>query len=399
MFHPPAHRIRHALAASVAAAALALSACGGGGSSSGATGTLALSLTDAPACGYSAVNVTITKLSVHQSSTASVTDGGWIDIPITTQRVDLLTLQNGVLAKLGQVPLAPGKYTQMRLLLADNDGVPAGQPIPNSVVPIGQPEALLTTPSGQQSGVKLNVDIDIAADQLADFVIDFNACKSVVSAGASGKYLLKPVLSVTPHFISGVKGSVDASIATGANTAVLLEKPGTATSAPVVVKATAPDSAGNFVLDPVAPGTYDLVVTANGHVTAVVTGVVVQSGLVTIVGSAINPPASLSGTIGGVVTAVAPIDATLAATQVLTGGATIEVAGANANAVTGAYALVLPVGAVSVAPYTTGALAFAADASTAGKYTINATSGAATKSSSLLSLAANATLTAGFTFP
>ena len=399
MFLNPAHRARYALYASVAAAALALSACGGGGSSSGGTGTLSMSLTDAPACGYSAVNVTITKLSVNQSSTASVTDPGWIDIPIATQRVDLLSLQNGVLAKLGQVPLAPGKYTQMRLLLADNASAAAAQPIPNSVVPTGKAETALTTPSAQQTGLKLNVDINIAADQLADFVIDFNACKSVVSAGASGKYLLKPVLSVTPNFISAVKGSVDASIASGANTSILLEQPGTATSAPVVVKATAPDSAGNFVLGPVAPGTYDLVITANGHATAVVTGVAVQSGLVTIVGSAINPPSSTTGTIGGFVTAAAPIDATLAATQALTTGGTIEVASASADSVTGAYSFILPVGAVSVAPYTTGALTFAADASTAGKYVVSATSGTTTKSSSLLSLTAGATLTAGFTFP
>lgn len=402
MFLRLSSALRRPLQVGAAAIALALAGCGGGGGGSAGgtgTGTLSMSLTDAPACGYSAVNVTITKLSVHQSSSASVTDPGWIDIPITSQRIDLLTLQNGVLAKLGQVPLAPGKYTQMRLLLADNAGAAAGQPTPNSVVPTGKAETPLTTPSGQQTGLKLNVDIDIAANQLADFVIDFNACKSIVSAGASGKYLLKPVLSVTPNFISGVKGSVDASIATGANTAILLEQPGTATSAPVVVKATAPDSAGNYLLGPVAPGTYDLVVTSSGHATAVVTGVVVQSGLVTIVGSAINPPVSSTGTIGGVVTAAAPIDASLAATQALTGGGSIEVNGIAADAVTGAYSFTLPVGAVAVAPYTAGALTFSADAGTGGKYTINATSGTTTKSSSLLSLTTGATLTASFTFP
>ena len=291
------------------------------------------------------------------------------------------------------------KQDKMRLLLADNASAAVGAPIPNSVVPTGQQEAALTTPSGQQTGLKLNVDIDIAANQLADFVVDFNACKSVVQAGASGKYLLKPVLSVTPKFISGVKGTVDASIASGTRTAVLLEQPGTATTLPVVVKATAPDAAGNYVLNPVAPGTYNLVITSDGHATAVVTGVVVQSGLVTTIGSSISPPTSLVGAIGGVVIAAAPIDASLVATQALTGGATIEVAFTSANTVGGAYALSLPVGAVSVAPYSTGALAFTGDAGTAGKYTINATSGTTTKSSSLLSLTAGATLTVGFTFP
>ena len=198
-------------AALATAVTLALTACGGGGSAGGGSGTLAMSLTDAPACGYSNVFVTITKLSVNQSSSASVTDAGWVDIPVTAQRVDLVSLQNGVLAQLGQTPLPEGKYTQMRLLLADNASASAGQPIPNSVIPTGGSESALTTPSAQQTGLKLNVDIDVAADKLADFVIDFNVCKSIVAAGASGKYLLKPVLAVTPHYVSGVKGSVDAS--------------------------------------------------------------------------------------------------------------------------------------------------------------------------------------------
>ncbi len=391
----------HPAAALATAAALVLSACGGGGGSSGGSGTLAMSLTDAPTCGYSNVYVTITKLSVNQSSTASATDAGWIDIPVTAQRVDLVTLQNGVLAQLGQTPLPEGKYTQMRLLLADNASATAGQPIPNSIVPTGGSETALTTPSGQKTGLKLNVDIDVAANQLADFVVDFNVCKSIVTAGASGKYLLKPVLSVTPNFVSGVKGSVDASIATGANTMVMLETPGTATQAPVVVKATSPKSSGIFLLEPVSPGTYDLVVTSSGHVTSVVTGVVVTADTLTTVGGAINPPASVlaDGTLSGNVT---PADAMLAVTQTLGSGATaatIEVVGGPADATTGAYSYKVPVGAVSVAPYAAGTLTFTSDLGNTGKYTVSATSGTSTKSSTLLTVGAGATVVTNFTFP
>lgn len=382
-----------------AAASVAVAACGGGGSSPSSGGSLAMSLTDAPSCGYSNVFVTITKLSVNQSSTASTTDAGWVDIPVPTQRVDLVTLQNGVLAQLGQTPLPEGKYTQMRLLLADNTSAQAGQPIPNSVVPTGGSETALTTPSAQQSGLKLNVDIDVAANQLADFVLDFNVCKSIVAAGASGKYLLKPVLSVTPHFVSGVKGSVDASIATSAQ--VMLETPGTSSQAPVVVKATAPDSTGNFLLEPVAPGTYDLVVTSSGHVTSVVTGVVVSGSTVTTMSTPIAPAASAlaDGTLGGTVT---PADAMLSVTQIVGSGATagtIEVAGGPADSTTGAYSYKMPVGPVSVAPYAIGTLMFISDAGNAGRYTVSATSGTATKSSALLTLGAGLNVSSNFSFP
>ena len=291
-------------------------------------------MTDAPGCGYDAVNVTITDVSVHQSSTAAATDAGWVHVPITAQKINLLNLQNGVLATLGQTPLPAGNYTQMRLLLASNSGMT----LANSVVPTGGSEVALKTPSGQQTGLKMNVDIKIAPDQMADFVVDFNACKSVVSAGASGMYLLKPVVSVTPNFISGVRGMVDASIdgGTGANTQIMLEQPGTSTQPPLVIRATTPDANGNYLLQPVAPGIYDLVVTSNGHATAVVTGVVVQSQLVTTIPGAINPPLSAVGGQGGTVTTgVTPVDAALVAQQTLTAGGTIEVAFTAADTVLG----------------------------------------------------------------
>jgi hypothetical protein len=379
----------------LAAAGLAfmLSACGGGGGGTSGTGTLQMSLTDAPACGYDHVYVTISQLSVNQSGSASDSDAGWVEIPVTPQRIDLLSLQNGVMTTLGTTPLAAGKYTQMRLLLADNASASAGQPIPNAVVPTGGSETALKTPSGQQTGLKMNVDIDIAADKLADFVIDFNACKSVVRAGASGNILLKPVLAVTPVFVTGVQGTVDASIANG-DTTVALE-----TQAGEVVKATTPDATTDKFLLPVAPGTYNLVVTSRNHATAVVTSVVVSADTVTTIGSTIAPPTSTTGTIGGTVVAPAPIDVSLAATQLLAGGSTIEVASTSADATLGTYSFTLPVIAPMVAPYTTGTLTFTADGGAAGKYSVAATLGATTKTSSLLTVTAGGNVAAGFTFP
>ncbi len=59
-----------------------LAGCGGGGDSNPQAGDSSLSvlLTDAPAGGFTAVNVTINKVRVHQSSSASGNDAGWVDI-------------------------------------------------------------------------------------------------------------------------------------------------------------------------------------------------------------------------------------------------------------------------------------------------------------------------------
>ena len=375
----------------------ALAGCGGGGGSSGAdTGTLRVALTDAPACGYDAVNVTIQKVRVHKSSTASDTDAGWSEIVLSpAKRVDLLGLQNGVLAELGQTPLPTGKYTQLRLVLGTNDGT---TPLANSVVPSGGSETALTTPSGQQTGLKMNIDMDVGANQMIDLVLDFDACKSVVRAGASGQYLLKPVVSVIPRFISGVSGFVGTTIANG-NTLITLQQAG------IVVKATAPDSSGAFLLQPVAPGTYDVVITAPGQATEVITDVVVSADTVTPLGTAaapLNPTASAGGTaVGTVTTATAPIDANLRVLQTLSGGHTIEAASGFVNSTTGAYSFALPVGAPLVAPYVASpaTLNFTADAAVAGKYSLQAISGGVTKSAGPITLTSGTTVTTNFTFP
>ena len=62
------------------------------------------------------------------------------------------------------------------------------------------------------------------------------------------------------RFISGVSGYLDPSLV-NSDTLVSVQQAG------AVVRSTAPDSTGKFTLEPVAPGTYDLVIAAPGHVT------------------------------------------------------------------------------------------------------------------------------------
>ena len=376
-----------------------LAACGGGGGGSSdvsfagaSNGTLRLAVTDAPTCGYDAVNVTIQKVRVHKSSTASDTDSGWSEVVLNpARRINLLTLTNGVLDELGQTPLPTGKYTQLRMVLADND---SAHPLANSVLPTGGTETALKTPSGQQSGVKTNINIDIAANKMADFVLDFDACKSVVVAGNSGQYLLKPVVTVVPRYVSGVTGFVDATLVNG-NTSVSLQQGG------VVIKATTPGTTGQFLLQPVVPGSYTLVLTAPGRTTEIVTSVPVTTDTVTPIntsGTALNPPASASGTVNG----TAPVDTLVRVLQPLTVGTTVEIAGRFVDGATGAYSFPLVVNAPRVAPYVAvpTVLAFTADTAAAGRYTLRASlTGFTDKTAVLGTLASGATITTNFTFP
>ncbi len=371
-----------------------LAACGGGGGGdSTGSGTLRLALTDAPSCGYDSVHVTVSKVRVHQSSSASDDAAGWSEIVLNpAQRVDLLSLTNGVLMELGQIPLPTGKYTQMRLVLADNS---TSQPLANAVWPTGGSEVALKTPSGQQSGVKTNINIDIAENKMADFVLDFDACKSVVKAGGSGQYLLKPVVSVIPRYVSGVQGYVDPAIGSGV-TRVSLQLNGT------VVKATVPDSTGKFLLQPVAPGNYTLVMAAPGRTTAVVTGVPVVAETVTPVAS-VTAPIALAPSASATASGTAPADTLVRAMQPLTAAGTVEIDGKYVNSVTGAYAFSLPVNAPLVGAYAAAPapLVFAADTPAAGRYTLRASlQGFADKQTVLPTLAAGGSITDNnFTFP
>src|SRR3546814_12575192 len=89
----------------------------------------------------------------------------------------------------------------------------------NSVVPSGQTtEVALKTPSAVQTGIKVNTRAPFTVEPgtLVALVLDFNACKSVVTTGkgngnphASG-YLLKPVVTAAVQVVSG---SIDGSVA------------------------------------------------------------------------------------------------------------------------------------------------------------------------------------------
>lgn len=351
-------------ATAMVAAATLLAACGGGGSSGTAsgTGTLRVALTDAPSCGFDEVNVTVQKVRVHQSSTAADSDGGWSEVVLNpAKRVNLLDLTNGVLAELGQTELPAGTYTQLRLQLAANGGT---APYANSVVPTGGSETPLDTPSAQQSGLKMNLNLTVAANELADLVLDFDACKSVVTRGASGRYNLKPVVTVLPRVrLDGLvaEGMVAPAIALPTTT-VSLQQAG------VPVRATVPDANGRFVLYPVPAGTYDLVVSAEGRVTAVMTGVPISDSsrtYATPAGTAIDPPPGTPRNIAGVVSITGsttiPV-ATMRALQTVA-TSTVERHSTLNDAVTGGYTLKVVAGAPVSTAYSASAttLSFAVD--------------------------------------
>ena len=359
-----------------------LAGCGGGGDSAGASGggagTLGISLTDAPACGFDAVNVTVSKVRVHQSGTAADNAGGWSEIILNPARkINLLDLTNGVLEYLGETALPAGHYTQVRLLLAAND---ASSPVSNSVVLSSGSSAqiALKTPSAVQTGIKLVHGFDVAAGQRMDLVLDFDACKSVVSLG-NGGFLLKPVVKVIPTARNGIDGFVAPALL-GSNVMVSAQVDGT------VVRSTSPDtSTGAFSLARLAPGNYDVVITADGRATAVISAVPVESSAsVVVISTNAAPfmlPLSAARTISGNATlnSASTTDeaVSVAAKQTVGSGppVTATVKTQSAEMAAGHYSLTLPTDAPLFGRYVIGGtlpIPLVGQTAAAGKYTVEA---------------------------
>jgi carboxypeptidase family protein len=205
-------------------------------------------------------------------------------------------------------------------------------------------------------------------------VLDFDACKSVVKAGNSGQYILKPVLTVVPRSVTGVKGFVSTTLPLSSTT-VAAQQNG------VTIRSTMPDSTGMFSIPFLPTGTYTLVITADGRATGVITGVpavtatTVINGTATAITLPVSTMADVTGTVsvtsvsGTSTVTLALTDATVRALQPLTGGPVIELGSQAVDAVLGTYRFRLPVGAPMTAAYGP-VLAFAPDAAAAGKYTI-----------------------------
>ena len=349
-----------------------------------APGVLAVSLTDGPACGFDEVNVTVSKVRVHQSGSADAKSGGWADITLNPPRkINLLDLNdptqpNFALESLGETPLAAGHYTQLRLGLESNTG---NQPLANSVVLSGTTtEIALDTPSGIQTGIKLIHQFQVAPGQRTDLLLDFDACKSIVQTG-SNTYKLQPVIKVIPTPLNGINGFLDKTLP---NVIVSAQQAGE-----IVRKTVMNTHTGEFFLGHLAPGSYDVVITSDNHATAVISGVTVDTStsITSVSISAapipvVTPPtlaASATHNISGAVTLDNPPadDATVivAAKQLLSDGRTVTVKSVVASLNSGKYlyALTLPTVVPSLGPYSTSLpILFTAEPpSVGGAYTIH----------------------------
>lgn len=216
-------------------ATIGFSACnggGGGGGSSDGSGTVSVGLTDSASDKYHAVYITVADVQICEKDTDNSSDDNcnWRslqtenDEPLSNRTYNLLKLVNGVTEAIGSKEFDEGEYNQIRLIIGDT-------PEPENNL-LGEPHEFanylilnddsntiepLKIPSGFQTGIKLVHRFVVEAGKIKELVLDFDADRSVVKAGNSGKYNLKPTIKV---FETDDKIEVDGTVTDDSGTSI-----------------------------------------------------------------------------------------------------------------------------------------------------------------------------------
>jgi len=156
------------------------------------TGTLKISLTDAPAA-YDSVVIVFSEISAH-------IDSDWVHVKQEPVRVNLLDWSNGETFLLGSADVPAGKYTQIRIK------------IDSAFIGVNGEVHELTVPSGSKTGLKLGPQFTITEGSTYSIILDFDASRSIVVMGPKKNpkgYKLKPRIRVITEALSGsISGTV-----------------------------------------------------------------------------------------------------------------------------------------------------------------------------------------------
>ena len=170
-------------------AILFFGSCSKNDKSTGTSSRLQVSLTDGPDPSVKEVWVDIQQIEILMGDTSKpiILNGSHPGM------YNLLDFSDGKDTLLADATIPPGTISQIRLILGDN----------NYIITKDDIKIPLKTPSAQESGLKVQVHQEVSGGILYRLTLDFDAGMSIVKAGNSGNYLLKPVLRIISLIPSG----------------------------------------------------------------------------------------------------------------------------------------------------------------------------------------------------
>jgi hypothetical protein len=219
-------------------------------------------MTDGPGP-YSAVNIDLQQVEVITNDSAKIL------INVKAGIYNLLDLTNGLDTLIATASMTNPNISQIRLILGAN----------NTVVLNGVTYPL-STPSADQSGLKVQVRQTLLAGVENVVLIDFDADKSIVETG-NNTFKLKPVIRTVEVNITGsIKGNITPVGSLAIVTAV--------SSAGLSYSSYVSKFNGEFKLSGIPPGVYTVTITPTLPLAPVIkTNVVVTTGVSTSVGTII----------------------------------------------------------------------------------------------------------------
>lgn len=226
---------------------------------------IAVYLTDAPG-DYQEVNIEVIGVEVHSNEGGQAE--GWKTLDVEAGVYNLLELTNGLDTLLGSIELPAGKVSQLRLILGSN----------NSIKVNGVTHAL-STPSGQQSGLKLGINAQLEEGITYKVLLDFDVARSIVLKG-NGGWSLKPVIR---SIVEAQSGAIGGQVNPLDSTPAIYAISGTDT-----VGTAFTNEAGQFLLRGLPAGTYNVSFVPNSnYTTKTVENVSVSLGEVTDMGTVV----------------------------------------------------------------------------------------------------------------
>ncbi|MBT1685828.1 DUF4382 domain-containing protein [Dawidia soli] len=190
-------------------------------------------LTDAPG-DFQEVNIDVEGVEVHVGDGDD--DAGWKSLSVRGGVYNLLALTNGLDTLLGEISIPPGEISQIRLKLGSDNTLKVGDKVFD-----------LDVPSGQQSGLKLQVHQTLVEDITYKILLDFDVARSVLLTG-SGQYKLKPVIRTIPEAQDGAIRGVVSPVASTPAVYAIQETDTLATAYT--------DATGHFLLRGLVAGMY-----------------------------------------------------------------------------------------------------------------------------------------------
>lgn len=161
-------------------------------------GSVKLYLTDAPVDGTNvdAVFLSVTKIELKGSN------GAWTTVREfeTPLSLDILDYHDGNSFFVTEEKLQAGTYEEARLVLKASESGSAPKTNPDCYIRFkdGTRQELFV-PSGGQSGYKVKGSFTLPANGTVAVTLDFDTRKSIVSAGSSGMFLLKPTVRLVAN--------------------------------------------------------------------------------------------------------------------------------------------------------------------------------------------------------